>query len=207
MELLIPAYTLIVTALVLAELRDARIMQMTFKPLAAIGFCLLAIHMGALQSLYGHLILLALAFCAVGDIALLSRTRPKLFQIGMATFGIGHVIYAVAFFKIGFHLTTAVIALAIMGSIAFFLLRYLKTHMEPDMQGPVSVYIVIITTMVVTAAASQNMYILLPAVMFAASDMVVARDRFVSRNRRHALLISPLYFGAQALFAFSVLTV
>lgn len=207
MSLIIPAYTLIVTALVIAELRGARVLQCLFKPLAAFGFCLLAVHIGAFTSFYGHLIFLALAFCAVGDAALLSRESPKLFQAGMAAFGIGHVIYAIAFFKVGFHPVIALIALAIMGSIAFFMLRYLKAHMEPDMRAPVSVYIIIITAMVVTAAASQNMYILLPALMFAVSDMVVARDRFVSRNPRHALLISPLYFGAQALFAFSILTV
>ena len=41
------------------------------------------------------------------------------------------------------------------------------------------------------------------AVMFAMSDVFVARDRFVTPTPLNALAITPLYFGAQALIALS----
>jgi hypothetical protein len=40
--------------------------------------------------------------------------------------------------------------------------------------------------------------------MFAISDMAVARDRFVTQTPANAFVITPLYFGAQLLFAVSV---
>lgn len=206
MELFVPVYTLIVTGLVLAELREARRWQCVLKPLAALGFCLLAVAAGAFSSVYGHLIFLALIFCAVGDLALLSRGSEKLFQLGMAAFAIGHLIYAYAFFRIGFNPAWAVPALIVMGGTGVMMLNYLRPHMPVNMRVSVSAYIAIITAMVVTAFGSKSPLIIMAALMFAISDMFVARDRFVSKNPRHAIAISPLYFGAQALFAFSILT-
>jgi len=43
------------------------------------------------------------------------------------------------------------------------------------------------------------------ALMFAVSDIFVARDRFVSPDPKNALAITPLYFAAQALIALSTL--
>jgi len=42
------------------------------------------------------------------------------------------------------------------------------------------------------------------AIAFAISDVFVAKDRFKARKKWHAFIITPLYFGAQALFAYSV---
>lgn len=207
MELIAPLYTVLVLGLVVAELREARAAQWILKPLAALGFCLIAVWCGAFSSAYGLLILTALILCAAGDVALLSRGSEKLFQLGMAAFALGHLIYAYAFFRLGFILAWAVPAFIVMGAAGFLMLRYLRRHMPQDMRLPVSVYIMIITAMVVTAAGTQNVLIITAALMFAVSDMFVARDRFVSRNPRYAIAISPLYFGAQALFAFSILSI
>ena len=51
----------------------------------------------------------------------------------------------------------------------------------------------------------QDAFILAPigAIMFAISDMFVARDRFVKPDAKNAFAITPLYFGAQAIFALS----
>ena len=68
----------------------------------------------------------------------------------------------------------------------------------------VGIYSVIIITMVVFALASQVTLAIIAAIMFAVSDMFVARDRFVKPRPKNAFTITPLYFGAQVLFALSV---
>ncbi len=71
------------------------------------------------------------------------------------------------------------------------------------MRLPIVGYAVIIGIMV-SASFLTTLDIIIAAIMFAVSDMFVARDRFIKPSSKNALLITPLYFGAQALFAFSV---
>lgn len=203
------AYAVAVAGLVIAEFASARMWQCLFKSAAALGFCQIALHVGALSSLYGQLIFAALVVCAAGDIFLLSRESPSLFKLGMAAFASGHLIYVFAFIAsaqttAGLNLVWGLAALVGMGAVAVISFQYMKPHMPAEMRGPVAVYNVIITAMVVTAIATQNLVIIVPAIMFAVSDIFVGRDRFVSPGPYNALAISPLYFGAQVLFALSV---
>lgn len=202
-------YALCVSALTTAEWRDDSGAQGILKPLCALGFILLAVICGALNSTYGLLILLALMFCALGDVALLSRDKPKLFKIGMAAFGLGHSVLAAAFFSQGFNpigLMTGVL-LGLLAATLFVILIW--RDVPQNMRSAVCSYIVIIGLMLVTATSvsyETGIWIVwLGAVMFAASDIIVARDRFVTHAPWHPFIITPLYFGAQALFALSVL--
>lgn len=203
-HILMGLYVICVAGLVWTELQDSSRGQMLFKPAAAIGFVLIALAAGALTSFYGHLILLALIACALGDVLLLSRQSPTLFKAGMLTFALGHLIYAYAFTRLAFDPKLFAIALMAMLIISLGVYRYLRAHLDRDMKAPVLVYVGIITAMVVTAIATQNSSVIIPAGLFALSDIWVARDRFVIRNPKHALVISPLYFGAQAMFALSI---
>ncbi len=204
MTALLGLYVLLVAGLVAAEFRASRTLQLVLKPLAALTFCLIAVMSGVFASTYGALILAALIFCAVGDVALLSRGSDALFKFGMAAFAIGHLVYTYAFFHLGFAPLWAAGALLVMGGVGLMTLRVLSPKMAPDMRLPVRIYVMIITAMVVTAFGTQHLLLIVAAVMFAISDIFVARDRFLSRDPRNALIISPLYFGAQALFALSV---
>jgi len=68
-------------------------------------------------------------------------------------------------------------------------------------------YIVIIGFMVISAAmfayAASQWSVFLAAFLFALSDIFVAKDRFKSQENWHAFIITPMYFAAQALFAYS----
>lgn len=196
-------YAGIVAALVRAEYGRRQSFQRVLKPLAALAFILLALLSGALYAPYGVLVLWALIFCAVGDVCLLSRTRPILFKLGMAAFALGHVLYAYAFFTAGVALNFIIVTAIIMAAVNTRVYRYVSPHLTPDMRPPVMVYSVIIAFMVIFAVATRNIWIALPAIMFAVSDLFVARDRFVKTEPLNALILTPLYFGAQALFALS----
>lgn len=209
MTVLLGVYAALVAGLIAGELSQTRLMQLVFKPLAAFAFCYIALKVdGSLTDFtypnYGLLIIAALIACAIGDVLLLSRSDQHLFQGGMAAFAIGHLIYAYAFYSLGLNMVWAVAALILFGAVSVLSYRHFAKTLAPDMRASVITYNIIITAMVVTAFGTQNPMIITGALMFAASDIVVGQDRFVRRDPRHALLISPLYFGAQVVFALSI---
>lgn len=204
-------YGCVVTALLVAELRSDKRAQYFFKPLAALGFILLALMCGALDSIYGQVMLVGLIACALGDVLLLARESKRLFTFGIAAFALGHIFYGVAFRLDHYPLINfggrEIVGLAMCLSIAGSFL-WLRPHLEKTMLIPVILYCLIIGFMVVMSSRmmTQSAYILVPlaAIMFAVSDMFVARDRFIKPDPLNALAITPLYFSAQALFALSV---
>lgn len=206
--MLIPVliYVVIVAALVWAEYRSARTAQVWFKTLAALGFCLLAVLSGALYTGYGQIILMGLIACAFGDVLLLPRDKPLLFKLGMLAFALGHIFYTYAFFKEGYEIWVLIVIGVGMLITCSRIMAYLKPHLPDDMKLPVLIYMVIISAMMIFAYGTHTLFIMIPALLFAVSDMFVARDRFVVTEPRNALIITPLYFCAQALFALGVFT-
>jgi uncharacterized membrane protein YhhN len=85
-----------------------------------------------------------------------------------------------------------------------FVWKWLAPHLG-DMAGPIVAYLVVITVMVVMAfaACGAGATILIPvgAVSFSASDIAVARDRFVAPGIANRVWGLPLYSLAQALLA------
>ncbi len=202
-------YGAVVLALLIAELREDRRAQFFFKPMAAFGFVILALQFGALESTYGKYILAGLAFCVVGDILLLSRKSEKLFIAGMAAFALGHIIYSFGFLEYGLWSGTILNAKSIdsIGVIIFLfsilIALYFIKKSERKMGFPIFLYALVIAAMVSFSFLTE-LLIIAAAIMFAISDIFVARDRFIKADTKNAIAITPLYFGAQALFALSV---
>lgn len=203
-------YVVVVLALLIAELREDRRAQFFFKPLAAFGFVILALQFGALETVYGKYILAALMACAVGDVLLLSRKSEKLFMGGMAAFALGHIIYSFGFLAYGFSANDMTGRYTAFGTSIFLVVMcllgavYIIPKVKRGMRVSVIIYSVIITTMSFLGALTNNIVIILAALSFAVSDFFVGMDRFIDPKKHWALLITPLYFGAQALFALSV---
>jgi len=204
-------YGLIVLALLVAELKEDMRAQFFFKPLAAFGFVILALQSGALESIYGKYVLVGLIACAAGDVLLLSRNSYKLFISGMAAFALGHIIYSFGFMSYGLEPNAiefngkTPLGMAVLGAMLCLVgAVYIVTKADSDMKLPVCIYTVIITVMVILAILTANPFIAFGAFLFAISDYFVGMDRFVDPKKSWALAITPLYFGAQALFALSV---
>ncbi len=209
--LIVGFYAFCVLGLLWAEFSQNLCAQYIFKPLAALGFCLIALKMGALESVYGQIILAGLVACAIGDIVLLSRTSEKLFTWGMVAFALGHMAYILAAFFVPHSILLPLYAgipiMILCVLIPYFIWKHIKPKIPSKLKGAVAIYTVLISVMVFISAQKLNSpywSVSLAAFLFAVSDFFVARDRFIKLDSKNAFVITPFYFGAQALFASSV---
>ncbi len=178
------------------------------KPLAALAFILAGIAWGALDSAYGQWILLGLICGALGDVLLLPKRTGPAFLLGMLAFLVGHLAYAMAFWRLPQHpgMLAGVGLLAALAAI--WLLRWMLPRVPTALRGPVLAYHVVILAMVALAcgavAAGASWSIAVGAVAFAASDIAVARNRFIAPGFVNRAWGIPLYFSAQMLIASTV---
>jgi len=192
------AYAAGVAALTLAEMRKSG-WQVLLKPLMASAFLLTAILSGALATSYGVMMLCALAACALGDVLLLSRDETP-FLLGMVAFGLGHILFAAAFWSIkaapiGLLEIAAVLIVILVGLISFV------RSGPPGLRGVAALYTILIAGVLGAALLTREPLLIGATLAFITSDAVVSRDRFETQARWHPLAITPLYFGAQVIFA------
>jgi uncharacterized membrane protein YhhN len=160
---------------------------------------------------YFYLLLPGLIFCLGGDV-FLALPQDRMFLMGLVSFLLGHVFYAVCFFYVAdVSLWTWIGGLAVL-FVSGLVFWWLRPHLG-SMLLPVIAYIIVITVMVVGAwtvfGDSQLRYagrllVLIGAVSFYLSDLFVARDRFLKSEFSNRLIGLPMYYCGQFLLAFSV---
>jgi uncharacterized membrane protein YhhN len=194
-----------VAGLLWAEYRGSRRGLWLAKPLASLAFIWTGVAAGALDTTYGQLVLAGLVLCLLGDVLLIPLERPAVFRAGVFAFLLGHVAYSAAFVTQpldGFGLAGGAILLAV---VVFGVLRWLASSLPADMVWPVRIYMVVIGVMSTLAcsvsAAGGPWAVAVGALAFTASDVSVARDRFVQHEFRNRAWGLPLYYGAQLLIA------
>ena len=197
-----------VLALVFCDFREIRAGRYIFKPLAAAAFVWLAVSLDATSTAYGNWLLAALIFCMVGDLLLMPDSERS-FLAGLTAFLCGHLLFAVAFLQ----LPANPVGLAISSLPALGLLvvvwRWLTPHVNKEMQIPVTLYILVITAMLLcaglTAGQPAALLIIGGAWGFACSDLAVARRQFIQpASRLNGVWGTPLYFLSQMVLACSV---
>ena len=196
-----------VAGLLLAERFGRPVAHAVLKLSASSAFVLVALSLDAPGSAYGRWILAALALSWLGDAALLSR-RPGAFLAGLGAFLIAHLCFALAFCSGAFSREAFLVALVPVLGVGIAVGRWLWPHLGSAYRIPVATYVAAILVMSAAAAgygaATGRWQVLLGAVMFAASDVAVARDRFVVRSLRNKAWGLPAYFVAQLILAWSV---
>ena len=189
-----------------SEHQGQKILAAITKVLASASFLGIAWTVSAGATLYAKLILGALAFCAIGDVLLLSRATPA-FLGGLVSFLVGHVALAVAFTTLGLQRGWLPAALFVLGAIGARVIYWLLPHVEKKMKLPVLAYCAAISAMVALAfgAFGHGARWLVPAgaVLFYLSDLSVARDRFVKPAFVNRLWGLPLYYASTVLIAWS----
>lgn len=193
--------------LLVAEKFEHAFARVACKLSASTAFVLVALLLGAGQSTYGRWILAALALGWLGDAFLLSARRSA-FLAGLGAFLLSHLCFAAAFFSGAF--STAAFGAALVLSVGFgaFVMRWLWPHLTREFRAPVLAYIAAILAMCAAAAglaaATGRWWLLLGALLFAASDLFVARDQFIIKRFENKAWGLPTYYLAQLLLAWSV---
>jgi uncharacterized membrane protein YhhN len=148
----------------------------------------------------------ALVFSLAGDV-LLMLPREQ-FVGGLVAFLVGHLCYIAGFWTDG-PTATAFVGSAVGVTLAIGILarRILPAvrPSEPALVGPVAGYMVVIGVMVATAIAVGNPLAAAGAVLFAGSDSMIARDRFVGEFPGAGVCIMVTYHLGQALLVLSLL--
>ncbi len=186
-------------ALLFAERTDRP--RLIWKGLASAGFVWAALAKGLPTTTLAWLIVAGLVASFIGDIALVYESG---FLAGLVAFALAHVFYAGAFVVSGTQVSILIPAL-LFATIAFLAVRsWLLGKVSPRLHRPVIGYMVIISVMLVTAAASTRFVLYAGAALFYLSDLAVARQRFVMPGFENKLIGLPLYYSAQLLLASTV---
>ncbi len=198
-------------ALVAAEVRHDRAGRFRWKPLASLAFVAVPFLTGAVASdapEVARWIAAGLVLGAIGDVLLMFESQ-RAFLGGLVAFLLGHLSYVIAFartvpparwFEGGM---LAVVAAALVA--AAIVLRWLWPRLGA-LRVPVIGYVAVITSMVVGGIAVATPLATAGAIAFYASDLAVAREKFVVKDVWNRAIGLPLYYGAQLLIAWSVAT-
>ena len=193
-------------ALILAIHRGSALATAVFKSGASVAFLATAWSLGALASPMGRLMLLALGLSVVGDLCLLSR-QSRWFLAGLGVFLLAHLAFAAAFATGVLSVTGIAVGAALMLVITFLSLRWLWPHLRGVMRPAVVAYVAAIGAMCTLAighsAASGSWLIAMGALLFAASDLSVARQTFIAPSLFNQAWGLPAYYAAQLLLAWS----
>ena len=194
-----------VAGLLWAEYRGSRTGLRLTKPVASLAFIWAGVAAGALDSTYGQLVLLGLVLCLLGDLFLIPLDRPAAFRAGVFAFLAGHVAYSAAFLTRPLDLLGLAAGVVLLAMVVGGTLRWLGAALPAEMVWPVRVYMIVIGVMSMLAcgvtAAGGPWAVALGALAFTASDISVARDRFVRHEFLNRAWGLPLYYGAQLLIA------
>ncbi|MEX2537802.1 MAG: lysoplasmalogenase [Actinomycetota bacterium] len=177
----------------------AKWLEYFFKPATMVALIAATVAMNPRSEASAWAFVAALGFSLIGDVLLM---LPRdLFIGGVGAFFLAHVAYIVGL-RIG---QTEFTPLLMGAAVAFFLAAVVGrpilagvTSMKPDMRTPVSAYIAVISVMVAAALATGEPFAATGALVFMASDTLIAWNRFVKPLSWAPVVIMVTYHIGQA---------
>ncbi len=154
------------------------------------------------------LVLLAVVASVAGDMLLLGK-RKALFLGGLGAFLVAHLMWAASFWQLPISEPRVALVFVAMAAPSAAVLYWLWPHLKGPMRPAVIAYVIAISWMVACAWSleEKRIYTLaaIGALMFAASDLAVARQRFVVAAGSNRMWGLPLYYAAQFVLIVTVL--
>jgi uncharacterized membrane protein YhhN len=178
------------------------------KPATLVALIVTALVLGATDTSAGWWLLVALVFGLAGDVFLLERSETR-FRLGLAAFLVGHLAFVLCFVRLGLdpqgwnYVSLLVLGACLVATRQVAASTYLRGGL--GLAAPVGLYTVVIGAMVIYAFTTGVTLIAVGATVFAVSDTVLARDRFVRPWERAQLLVMVTYHVGQALIVIGVL--
>lgn len=190
-----------------AVARTAKWLEYISKPATAMSFLLTAAFLDVPHSATWWLRLGALFLCIFGDVFLMLPRNA--FLQGLVSFAIGQVLFALSFIADGVEAPLSVVGLIVVLPFAFVLARRFVTALRSrgmnELIAPVVVYLIIISAMAVTSIGNGSVLAAIGAIVFMASDSLIAESRFVRSRPWHSVGIMVTYHCALAGLTLSLL--
>ena len=178
------------------------------KPATLLALIVVAVTGGATDSSAGAWLLVALALGLVGDVLLLGGSDAR-FRLGLAAFLAGHLAFLVSFVRLGLDPAGWAWGAWLVLSVCFFATRGVvpATFLRGGraLAFPVALYTVVIGAMVILAFDTGEAVIAAGAAIFAASDSILAVDRFVRPRPWAPVAVMVTYHLGQALIVVGLL--
>jgi uncharacterized membrane protein YhhN len=180
----------------IAVAQGRRLIEYIAKP-ATLGFLLLYAALGPDPSWY---LVAALTLCLLGDVYLM--LPDELFPAGLAAFLLAHLAYIADFDATP--MTRAIWFVIVAVASIPMALRIIRSIPQVPIRIAVGVYMMVIALMVGSAIASGEMIATAGALLFYASDAIIALNRFVSPFASARIAVIVTYHFAQFLLVFAL---
>jgi uncharacterized membrane protein YhhN len=178
------------------------------KPATLAALVLAAAVSDAGSESAGLLMLVALGFGLLGDIALLDDSVER-FRVGLAAFLVGHAVWIWSFVELGLPRPAwawlGVVALVVSAVVTRRVAPNAHRDHGPSVSGPIVVYTLVIGAMLICAWFTGEPLVAAGATIFVASDTTLSIDRFVRPVPRGHLIVMVTYHLGQALMVLGVL--
>jgi uncharacterized membrane protein YhhN len=178
------------------------------KPAVLVALIVTALVLGATDTTPGLWLLAALVLGLVGDVFLLGDSDTR-FQFGLAAFLVGHLGYVVCFATLGLDPAEWAWVAWVVLLVCLLVTRQVApaTYMRGGaaLAVPVALYTVVIGAMLILAFDTGEPLIAVGATVFAASDSILAVDRFVQPRPWAHVAVMVTYHVGQALIVAGVL--
>lgn len=144
------------------------------------------------------IMVIGLVLSLAGDVFLM--LDEKWFLPGLVSFLLAHVAYIVALVMTDFNLFGIVMGAVVVGTgVAIIAPRIVAgaNREDPRLAAAVSVYLTVISFMVVVACGTGNPLAIVGAVLFYFSDACIGWDKFVQPLRYRSLMVMTTYHLGQ----------
>lgn len=183
-----------------AVVRRNKPIEYVCKPAAAALFFVAALTLDPVDDTARVWMAIALVFCIAGDVFLMLPRDA--FVPGLASFAIAQILLTVSFAIRETSTIRLLIGFAVVLAVLFALARrFIGALANGDQRGlipPIVVYMTVISAMVVSSIASGSVWGILGAVLFMASDSLIAEQRFVREQRWQPVTVIVTYHLALA---------
>lgn len=197
-------FVIVTTIELLTQIFDWETLNMIVKPLLMPTLVIFFILSIKKKSKLANLVILALFFSWAGDVLLLYKVDNRFFLPGLISFLITQIIYVYVFYKSseGFKPKIFTYSTGFLLIIYGLLLDFMMWSSLGKMKIPVTVYTMVILMMGLSALFRKAMgssYVLIGAILFIASDSILAVNKFYEPVYAAGFWVMSTYILAQFL--------